>query len=238
MLTYAFAGTAQRGETLPIIYDEFGYQSQIPAATPVVYSHLGATVASDAIPEARQATYYRQAFALAACQPTVAGMLIFHVVDERDARAWQSGLYYGNGRPKTSLPGSRCGARRADREARECATGRRPRRTSTTSLSAARRRTPRPCFKPGSRAFAVQLRAAGPRRDDRHPVASASGKAVGPTTVKIPAAELPPGQYEYALRAFKCGKPGTAETRFSTASPSARQTRRRRELPTLEPVVP
>ena len=48
------------------------------------------------------------------------------------------------------------------------------------------------------------------------PVATASGKAVGAATVKIPAAGLPPGQYEYALRAFKCGKPGTAETRFST----------------------
>ena len=38
------------------------------------------------------------------------GMLIFHVVDERDARAWQSGLYYGNGRPKTSLPAVRAAA--------------------------------------------------------------------------------------------------------------------------------
>ncbi len=31
------------------------------------------------------------------------GLLIFHVVDERDARAWQSGLYYGNSTPKSSL---------------------------------------------------------------------------------------------------------------------------------------
>ena len=37
-------------------------------------------------------------------------MLIFHVVDERDARAWQSGLYYGNSRPKTSLPAVRAAA--------------------------------------------------------------------------------------------------------------------------------
>src|SRR4029077_11023452 len=56
-----------------------------------------------AITEARQAAYYRQAFALAACQPTVAGLLIFHVADERDARAWQSGVYYRNGTPKSSL---------------------------------------------------------------------------------------------------------------------------------------
>ena len=37
----AFRGTAQRGETLPIVYDEFGYQSKIPAAS-FVYNHLGA----------------------------------------------------------------------------------------------------------------------------------------------------------------------------------------------------
>ena len=30
LLTNAFRGTAQRGETLPIVYDEFGYQSEIP----------------------------------------------------------------------------------------------------------------------------------------------------------------------------------------------------------------
>jgi len=70
-----------------------------------------------------------------------------------------------------------------------------------------------------------------------HPVASASGKAVGLTTVKIPTAELSPGQYEYALRAFKCGKPGTAETRFSTAFALGSADPKAQQLPTLEPVV-
>jgi hypothetical protein len=70
------------------------------------------------------------------------------------------------------------------------------------------------------------------------PVASASGNAVGHATVKIPAAELPPGQYEYALRAFKCGKPGTAETRFSTAFALGTTDVKVKRLPTLEPVVP
>src|SRR5437868_10227595 len=110
LLTNAFAGTAQRGETLPIVYDEFGYQSQIPAQKRPLYTHLGAAAARDAIPETQQADYYRQAFALAACQPTVAGLLIFHVADERDARAWQSGVYYSNGTPKSSLGAVRYGA--------------------------------------------------------------------------------------------------------------------------------
>src|SRR5262249_52190503 len=103
LLTHAFQGTAQRGETLPIVYDEFGYQTQIPQPKRWIYNHLGAPAARDVTTEARQAAYYTQAFALAACQPTVAGVLIFHVADERDARGWQSGVYYGNFTPKSSL---------------------------------------------------------------------------------------------------------------------------------------
>jgi hypothetical protein len=40
---------------------------------------------------------------MAACQPTVRGFLIFHVTDERDFNRWQSGLYYADGTPKSSL---------------------------------------------------------------------------------------------------------------------------------------
>ena len=72
----------------------------------------------------------------------------------------------------------------------------------------------------------------------KKPVASAGGKTVGLTTVRIPAADLKPGQYEYALRAFKCGKPGTAETRFSTAFALGSADVKSGQLPTLEPVVP
>jgi hypothetical protein len=143
-----------------------GYQSKIPQPLRFVYNHLGTKAAADAIPEALQAKYYAQAFALAACQPTVAGMLIFHVVDEH-ARAWQSGLYYGNGRPKTSLPAVLCrGARCADGDA--CAM----REGKTTSnvddvASEARRWTTRPCSSPGSRVFArsYELRILTRRRE-------------------------------------------------------------------------
>ena len=48
LLTRAFRGTAQRGETLPIVYDEFGYQSQIPAAKRRLYTHLAAKAAEGA----------------------------------------------------------------------------------------------------------------------------------------------------------------------------------------------
>ena len=110
LLTTAFARTAQAGATLPIIYDEFGYQTRAPMLKRSLYTHLGTPAAQDAITEPRQALYYQQAIAIARCQPTVAGMLIFHVTDERDANAWQSGVYYPDDTPKTSMDALRSGA--------------------------------------------------------------------------------------------------------------------------------
>ena len=37
-------------------------------------------------------------------------MLIFHVADERDANAWQSGVYYPDDTPKTSMDALRSSA--------------------------------------------------------------------------------------------------------------------------------
>jgi hypothetical protein len=239
LLTTAFRGTPQRGETLPVVYDEFGYQSRIPTPLRFVYNHLGAKAAADAIPEALQARYYAQAFALAACQPTVAGMLIFHVVDERDARAWQSGLYYGNGRPKTSLAAVRAAALAAQAGTlAECAKEKVTSNVDDVAFEGPSvddpsvLRTGFSCLSPCS----YELRVLDAKTGDV--VAAKGGKADGPVTVKIPSAKLPPGQYEYALRAFKCGKPGTAETRFSTAFPIGAADPSARPLPTLEPVGP
>ena len=52
--------------------------------------------AKDAVSEALQATYYRQAITMAYCQPNVVGLLFFHVTDEFNANTWQSGLYYAD----------------------------------------------------------------------------------------------------------------------------------------------
>jgi hypothetical protein len=216
LLTRAFAGTAQRGETLPIVYDEFGYQSQIPPGKQSLYRHLGAAAAKDAIPEAQQATYYRQAFALAACQPTVAGLLIFHVVDERDARAWQSGVYYSNGTPKSSLAAVRDGALAAqDGTLAQCSV------TKTTSnLSGVVFRDPTPT-EPStleidfSCALPCSYQAQVLEGQTGLVVTGATGKAVGDQRLAIPADGLDPGSYQYTLRVLKCGKPGTAEERYS-----------------------
>jgi hypothetical protein len=75
-----------------------------------VYANAAAPAALDAVPEATQAAYYRIALRLAACQPNVIGLLFFHVSDEDDLAAWQSGLYYADDTPKTSLATVRAAA--------------------------------------------------------------------------------------------------------------------------------
>ncbi|HKD32736.1 MAG TPA: hypothetical protein VKB73_04605 [Gaiellaceae bacterium] len=101
LLGQAFDGTAQKGSTLPIVYDEYGVDSQIPAAKRSFY---GGTEPATTKPvsEAVQAAYYDEALKLAACQPTVRGFLIFHVTDETDYNRWQSGVYYADGTPKST----------------------------------------------------------------------------------------------------------------------------------------
>ena len=57
--------------------------------------------------EYQQAASYDVGLRLAFCQPTVAGVLLFHSQDETALLSWQSGLYYADGTPKASLPGVR-----------------------------------------------------------------------------------------------------------------------------------
>ncbi|TML26702.1 MAG: hypothetical protein E6G26_11165 [Actinobacteria bacterium] len=101
LLGKAFNGTAQKGSTLPIVYDEYGVDTQIPVAKRSFY---GGTEPATTKPvtEGVQAAYYDEALRMAACQPTVRGFLIFHVTDETDFNRWQSGVYYADGTPKSS----------------------------------------------------------------------------------------------------------------------------------------
>jgi hypothetical protein len=102
LLDEAFRGTAQRGRTLPIIYAEFGVQTRIPDGKLGAYEGASETETRLVSP-ARQAEYYRQALALAYCQPTVKGLFIFHTYDEFSLEGWQSGLYYADNTPKPSV---------------------------------------------------------------------------------------------------------------------------------------
>jgi Cellulase (glycosyl hydrolase family 5) len=104
LLDHAFGGTAQRGGDIPIYYTEFGVQTHVPAADRHAYTDVSSPSAGDAVSPDTQAHYYREALALSACQPTVKGLFIFHTFDEIDLAGWQSGLYYADQKPKSSLP--------------------------------------------------------------------------------------------------------------------------------------
>ena len=91
------------GYSMPIWYDEFGVESQIPSAKQDLYTAVEPATTKP-VPEATQAAYYRQAVQLVFCQPNVRGLFLFHSVDEKDLTAWQSGVYYADDTPKSSLP--------------------------------------------------------------------------------------------------------------------------------------
>jgi hypothetical protein len=103
LLRTAFYGTAQRSATLPILYAEYGVQTQIPSDKLGSYTNLGVPTAADAVSESLQGSYYTRAIQLAYCQPTVTGLLFFHVSDEADLDRWQSGLFYADETPKSDL---------------------------------------------------------------------------------------------------------------------------------------
>ena len=102
LLGRAFDGTAQPGSTIPIVYNEFGVEAQIPVDKATLYDGTEPDTTKP-VSEALQGAYYRQAIQLAFCQPTVRGIFIFHVFDEPGLPQWQSGVYYADGTtPKTS----------------------------------------------------------------------------------------------------------------------------------------
>jgi hypothetical protein len=102
LLGRAFDGTAQPGSTIPIVYNEFGVEAQVPPDKAGLYDGTEPATTKP-VSEAVQGAYYRQAIQLAFCQPTVRGIFLFHVFDEPGLLQWQSGVYYADGKtPKAS----------------------------------------------------------------------------------------------------------------------------------------
>ncbi len=102
LLGTAFDGTGQPGSALPILYDGYGVETRVPAAKSKLYA--GAEpAATKPVDEATQTAYYRRSRELACCQPTVTGVLLLHAQDDPSLTAWQSGVMYVDGTPKTSL---------------------------------------------------------------------------------------------------------------------------------------
>ncbi len=223
LLGRAFDGTAQAGSDLPIVYAEFGIQSKIPRAKRRLYNHLKTKAARDAVSERLQATYYRRALAAAQCQPTVSGLLLFHVTDERDARAWQSGLYYADNKPKSSLAPVRNAAQLA-RDGKFVRCGRAKQVNPVERISfvedaqrvelvcdrACRyvaRLVPLPVESTGFRTRAVPTSAA--------PLSASGEVAPGEEhAVDLTSDSLAPGPYRYVLRVSVVGQPGAAVVRF------------------------
>jgi hypothetical protein len=102
LLGEAFDGTAQSGSSLPILYDEFGIESLIPKGKAKHYTGQEPATTKP-VAEATQASFYARGLGLAFCQPNVAGLLFFHSHDEHALLSWQSGVYYADGTPKSSL---------------------------------------------------------------------------------------------------------------------------------------
>ena len=101
LLAAAFDGTAQPGSELPILYGEYGVETEIPANKASLYTGTEPSTTKP-VSEDVQASYYRQALSLAFCQPNVVGMLLFLSRDERARATWQSGIHYVDGTPKSS----------------------------------------------------------------------------------------------------------------------------------------
>jgi hypothetical protein len=103
ILGEAFDGTAQPGSTLPILYDEFGIESLIPPGKAAAYTGVEPRT-THPVAEDVQGRAYQRGLELAFCQPNVVAMLFFHSEDETNLNRWQSGVYYADGTPKSSLP--------------------------------------------------------------------------------------------------------------------------------------
>jgi hypothetical protein len=94
--------TRSFGHPLPIAYGEYGIETRIPRREQALYEGVQPHTAG-AVDEARQANDYVTAIALAACQPLVRMLLFFHVTDESSLSGMQTGLFYPNDQPKSSL---------------------------------------------------------------------------------------------------------------------------------------
>jgi hypothetical protein len=227
-LTSAFRGTAQPGATLPIVYDEFGYQSVIPPEKRSLYTNLDPPAAADAITEAQQAKYYRAALAIAQCQPNVSGMLIFHVTDESDARAWQSGVYYPDDTPKSSLPTVRSAALAArEGTLATCSETRTKAVNPVVSVTLPQGGTYLPsdgwpvkvvCSKPCT--YSVRVVPAEPWNlfgafDLFRGGTESRGLTATQWDIQLTPAGLVPGSYQIVVRVFQRERPGTAVVRAS-----------------------
>src|ERR687887_1492974 len=212
LLGAAFDGTAQSGSTLPIVYDEYGVETQVPAAKTRFYDGREAAVTKPVDP-ATQGSYYAQAIALTFCQPNVRGLFLFHSVDETDLDRWQSGLYYADGTPKTSLVPTRAAVLAARRGIVARCAG--LRLSVKAKLDRPATRNPRFSFR-----LSCDIDCSYRARLEKLPQHSTTmverGVAVGgkPLRVVFPTRKLAPGRYRFTVRVVAPVNPGPSRSLF------------------------
>ena len=209
LLAEAFDGTAQPGSTLPILYDEFGVETTVPAPKERLYTGTEPTTIRP-VDEATQAAFYREAVAMAFCQPNVRGILLFHVIDEAERPAWQSGLYYLDGTRKASA----LAMRRAAAESRR----------GVVTRCEGMQLTPKATLKRVARLVAevrCNIDCAGTlwveRARSRARVRAIPIRQVGAVTVRHRLGRLAPGRYVLRLSVRAPVNPGPAHQRLGAA---------------------
>jgi hypothetical protein len=211
LLGQAFDGTAQRGSTLPILYDEFGVEADIPAEKNSLYT--GTEPASvHPVDEATQADFYNEALQLTFCQRNVIGLLLFHVVDEQARAGWQSGLYYVDGKPKTSISLVRNAADSTRRGiVAQCADLQvTPTLTVTTAVKPRIRVTLTSTL---DASYSLRLQRIG----GRAPNVVLRGTVLGRRATALPVPKLAPGRYRWSATATAAQNAGPPATLLSRA---------------------
>jgi hypothetical protein len=201
LLRRAFDGTAQPGSKIPIVYAEFGVEARIPETLASLYTGVEPSTTRPVL-EATQARFYAKAMQMAACQPTVRTFFVFRLIDEQALGGWQSGLYYVNMTPKTSLDAVEAAARRLEEQ---------PPTGCRTLLAPKPHVSFFPVRRPTARAPFVSPISLFPDADSRYEVrltkgsslvALATGRAVAGVRKRIGLTEalLPRGTYRITIR--------------------------------------
>lgn len=204
-LKRAFGGTAQKGATLPLVYDEFGVEALVPAAQRAAYSGREPAT-THPVPEATQAKYYEQGFHLAACQPNVRAVMVFRLIDSEFLESFQSGVFYADRKTaKSSLRAISASARKY-------------RARTTTGCAALLAPTPYVDWK--KRAITSDADAAYTETFHRvgssKPVATIRGTVLAGVETRLAQAKLKPGRYRITLVVKATAYKANA---FTTTSP-------------------
>jgi hypothetical protein len=188
-LERAFGRTKQKGETLPLVYDEFGVEAKIPAAHASLYTG-SEPATTHPVGEATQARYYADGMHLAACQPTVRTFMVFRLIDQPALTDWQSGVYYAD--------------RATSKSSRAAVASASTRYRSRTVAGCAALLAPKPLVDWKRRALTCDTDCAYTETFRRvrssRPVLTVRGTGTAAVPTRLAAAKLKPGHYRIVLR--------------------------------------